>query len=233
MKIFRNISLIGSSHISGNSVNEVTSSIDAIGPDFVCVELDPGRAYSLRHRQKKPKNIELIRHLGLPGFMFYALGGFIQQNLGKIVNIEPGSEMLAAMDAAKKNNSVIVFIDRDIQVTLSRFSRHFKKRELLKMVLSFFTGIFKKEKITFDLTDVPDEKVIEKVMDIAKKEYPSLYMVLVDERDMFMAKHLYFLSKANPEKKILAVVGAGHMRGILSYMQKFSDNEPKIEMPKP
>jgi pheromone shutdown-related protein TraB len=221
MKTFRNIYLLGTSHIASKSVLQVKECFDTIKPEIAAIELDEGRAYSLKHKVKKPKNLDLLRSLGLGGFMFYIFGEFIQKKLGKLVNMEPGSEMLATIKEAEKTNAQIVFIDRDIQITLSRFSKYFKKREILKMIIDVTFGQFKKEKIAIDLSQVPSEENLELILNEAKKRYPSLFKILVDERDSFMAKRLFLLSIQNPDKKILAVTGAGHTKGILNYLNKF------------
>jgi pheromone shutdown-related protein TraB len=220
MKIFRNITILGTSHIAGDSVKEAKSYIENNRPDIVAVELDAGRAYSLKNKQKKPKGITVLKSLGLSGYLFYVIGQFIQSRLGKIVDIEPGSDMLAAMQTARKEQLIVAFIDRDIRITLGRFSRYFKKREVLRMITDMVFGRFGKSH-KFDISKVPPEELIDKVIAFTKKRYPSLYKVLVDERDHFMAARLFELSRLQPEKKIFAVVGAGHVRGILRYLARY------------
>ena len=220
MEKFRNISLIGTSHIAKESVKKVTNAITEISPEIVALELDPGRAYALQHNIKRPKNITLLRSLGVTGFLFYLFGEIVQKKLGKIVNIQPGSEMLVAMKTATKVGSKIALIDRDIQITLRRFSKHFKKRELVRIILDLITGVFKKNDLKIDLSKVPSDEVIIYAMKQAKDNYPSLYKILVEERDIYMAKQLNKLSLLYPDKQIVAVVGAGHIKGILKYLTK-------------
>ena len=98
------INLIGTSHIAKESIKAVISNIEKNQPDIVAIELDPGRLYGLKNKVERPKNIELIKRIGMSGFAFYVIGEFIQQKLGKIVSIQPGSEMLAAYDEAVKEN---------------------------------------------------------------------------------------------------------------------------------
>ena len=223
MEKFRNISLIGTSHIAKESVKKVTNAITEISPEIVALELDPGRAYALQHNIKRPKNITLLRSLGVTGFLFYLFGEIVQKKLGKIVNIQPGSEMLVAMKTATKVGSKIALIDRDIQITLKRFSKHFKKREFLKILLDLVTGIFKKSEFNkIDLSKVPPNELIEYALKQAKDNYPSLYKVLVEERDIYMAKQLNKISLLYPDKQIVAVVGAGHIKGILNYLKKLN-----------
>jgi pheromone shutdown protein TraB len=86
------------------------------------------------------------------------------------------------------------------------------------MILDSFT-----QKIKFDINDITEDAV-EKVLDIAKTRYPTFHKVLVDERDYFMARNLYQINKENPEAKILAIVGAGHVKGMMNYLERFSEN---------
>jgi pheromone shutdown-related protein TraB len=217
MHIYKNLFIIGSSHISEQSILQVKEGFKEIVPDFVAIELDERRAASLFER-KKPNKFLLLKMLGLPGFIFYVVGELIQKNLGKIVKIEPGSEMKTAILLAKDNNTGVVFIDRDIQITLTRFSKYFKIRELIKMVFDLFFG--KKEKIEFDLSKVPPEHIIDMALKEVKIRYPSIYKVLIEERDTYMSLRLYALSKNFSDKKILVVIGAGHVNGILENLAK-------------
>ena len=222
MENIRNITLIGTSHIAKESVKKVTQTIIEEKPEIVALELDPGRAYALQHNIKRPKNITLLRSLGVSGFLFYLFGEVVQKKLGKIVNLQPGSEMLVAMKTSAKVGSKIALIDRDIQITLRRFSKHFRKRELLKIILDLITSVFKKNDLKIDLSKVPSDELIEYAIEQAKDNYPSLYKILVEERDVYMAKQLNKISLLYPDKQIVAVVGAGHIKGILRYLAKHS-----------
>ena len=222
MENIRNITLIGTSHIAKESVKKVTQTIIEEKPEIVALELDPGRAYALQHNIKRPKNITLLRSLGVSGFLFYLFGEVVQKKLGKIVNLQPGSEMLVAMKTSAKVGSKIALIDRDIQITLRRFSKHFRKRELLRIILDLITSVFKKNDLKIDLSKVPSDELIEYAMEQAKDNYPSLYKILVEERDIYMAKQLNKISLLYPDKQIVAVVGAGHIKGILNYLTKLN-----------
>jgi pheromone shutdown-related protein TraB len=208
------IKIIGTSHVAKESIRKVRQAFKE-PPDIVAVELDPGRAYALRNKIKRPKNFTLLRTLGMAGFLFYITAEFIQKKLGKVLNLEPGAEMLAAIKQAEFHEIPVALIDRDIQITLKRFSRHFKKREILRMIWDSLTK-FKLGKI--DLNKTPSQELVEFVIEHTKKRYPSLYKILIDERDKHMAKRISLIKKKNPDKNILAVVGAGHVPGIKKYL---------------
>ena len=213
--------ILGTSHIANKSIKSVKEKFEEYNPDIIALELDYSRVIALKNKVKRPKNITLLKMLGVKGFLFYIIGELIQQKLGKIVNIQPGAEMLTALRLAEKNNKKVALIDRDIQITLKRFSKHFQKREALKMVFDLIKGLFKKTELELDLTTVPSQDVIDLVLKQTKDNYPSLYKVLIDERDRYMAHKINNLTKVYPESKILAVVGAGHVKGIKRYLSKF------------
>ena len=89
-----------------------------------------------------------------------------------------------------------------------------------KLIPMSFSPFNKNDIGKIDFTKVPQSQIIDKVMKHVKHRYPSLFKILIDERDRYMAKHLLLIMKDNPEKKILAVVGAGHVKGIKKYLEK-------------
>ena len=147
MKKFNNICLIGTSHVAEESIQEIKKGFEKVQPGIVALELDNNRVYSLKHKVKRPRNLALIKALGLSGFLFYLFGEFTQSKIGKLVNIEPGSDMLTALDLGEKNNCLIALIDRNIQITLRRFSQYFKKKEIVRMIIDVVKGLFSKNKL--------------------------------------------------------------------------------------
>ena len=72
----------------------------------------------------------------------------------------------------------------------------------------------------FDLSKVPKKELIIKMMGQLKKKYPSLYKTLVSDRNKYMVKNLIKLMRQHPDKKILAIVGAGHKEGMEKLLLK-------------
>ena len=124
---------------------------------------------------------------------------------------------------AKKHKLEVALIDRDIQITLRRFSKNFKFKELIKIIFSVFKKSPKKQKI--DLKKVPTDELIEFALSELKNNFPSMYKVLVHERDIYMARKLVALSLIYPNKKILAVVGAGHVKGMSNQIEKILNSK--------
>lgn len=217
MKSFQNLTIIGTSHIARQSIQEVTTAIREIKPEIIALELDPNRFQALLQKKKRKIGLSELSRVGLKGFLFAWLGSYLQKKLGKIVKVEPGSEMLTAINLAKENKIKLALVDQPIEVTLRRFSQEFTGKEKFRFLADFFRGIFfrkrelKKYQLEeFDLTKVPEEKLIKKMIKQVKQRYPSLYKVLVEERNQVIAKNLGRLLRQNPKAKIIAVVGAGH-----------------------
>ncbi len=222
-----NITIIGTSHISKESIDEIKKAF-VNSPDIVCVELDIQRFHALASKQKQTISLKALPQIGLPGFLFALIGRFVQKKLGSIVGIEPGSEMLEAVKLAGKNNSEIFFIDRPIQQTLKGLKKITWKerfRFVKELLLSPFS---KKQEFRINLSKVPERELITIVMEKLKKDYPTVYKVLVHDRNKHMARNLYALASKNPDKKILAVVGAGHKEGMNQILEKMFES-PKFE----
>jgi pheromone shutdown-related protein TraB len=212
----QNLFIIGSSHIARQSVAEVKQAVESIKPDIIALELDKERFMALLYENKKNKK-ELperasrsIQRVGLKGYLFAKIGEFVQKKLGDYVGVAPGSEMKTAIALAKKNNIEIALIDQEIEVTLRRFSQGLSWKERWNFVVDIVTAPFSKKKVSFDLQSVPEKELIRMMIGEVKKRYPNVYRVLIKERNEYMAKKLARLLQSNPQKKILAVVGAGH-----------------------
>ena len=95
---------------------------------------------------------------------------------------------------------------------LRKLKAKFTLKEKLRLVKNILLAPFTAQKIKIDLRKVPEQKLINKLTLQLKKDYPSVYEVLIEERNMIMAEKLIKLMQEN--KKVLAVVGAGHIGGI-------------------
>ena len=94
------IKIIGTSHISKESVLEIRRAIRLGNPDIVAVELDKGRLFALQNDINRKPRISDIPSIGVQGFLFSIIGGWLQKRLGNVVGIKPGSDMLSAVKYA-------------------------------------------------------------------------------------------------------------------------------------
>jgi pheromone shutdown protein TraB len=119
-------------------------------------------------------------------------------------------------------------IDQDISITLKRFSQKFSWKEKFRLVKDIFKSFVMPKKMmkkygitTFDLHKVPDQSVINKLTGYLKDNYPNIHQVLIVERNKVIANNLYKLSNFYPDKKIIAVLGAGHVDDVIDLIKDF------------
>jgi pheromone shutdown-related protein TraB len=209
MHHYKNLAILGTSHISSLSIREIEREFSSQNPDIVAVELDRNRFEALRSKEKQSYSIKLIRQIGLTGYFFALIGGILQKKLGDFVGVAPGSEMLRATQLAQANGKRLALIDQNIIITLNSLSRQFTFREKIRLVYDLISSPFSK-KLSINLKGVPEKQVIRELLGVLKKRYPGLYCPLIAERNNYMAEKLTSIIRHYPEMKILAVVGAGH-----------------------
>lgn len=214
MESYKNLVIIGTSHISIESVRLVEKVILEKNPGIVALELDRPRFIGLMSGKKRKLSLGDVKQLGLKGFLFNLIGAWVEKKLGEIVGIPPGSDMLKAVQTAQKVNADIALIDQDIRITLRRLNKAITWKEKLRFVWDLIKGlVWRKPIVKFDLRKVPSEEIIEKLIKQVKRSYPSFYKTLIEERNEVMSKSLYNLMSLN--KTIVAVVGAGHEKEII------------------
>ncbi len=225
---FKNLVLVGTSHIARESVNEVEQVIKNESPDVVALELDKQRMYALLNKDKvnARHSIRNIRRIGLKGFIFSLVGAWIEKKLGEKVGVSPGSEMLTAYRIARENKIEVALIDQDIEITLKRFSKTLTWKEKWNFVVDIVKSlIFRTEVVKIDLSKVPSKEIIAKLLKQVKDRYPNVYKVIVEERNSFMASRLAQIIYRFPEKKIVAFIGAGHEKEIINLVKKYINAE--------
>jgi pheromone shutdown-related protein TraB len=208
------IIVVGTAHISEESIAEVKRTVEAERPDVVAVELDPGRYQALTHPEQQSASIKDILSSGkLYQFLVHWLLAYVQNKLGAEVGVKPGSEMLSAIDAARSVGASVALVDRDINVTIARFWAKMRFVEKLKMLIALLGITTSDEEI--DIEEITNDDVISQLVTELRQFSPNAAQVLVDERDAYLAGNLLKL-----RGKIVAVVGAGHKEGIKRYLER-------------
>ena len=217
---------LGTSHIAKQSLNEVKKYIKEEKPEIIALELDKKRLNALMSKTKRKIELRSIMHIGLKGFLFSLFGAWAERKLGKLVGVAPGSEMKQAIKIAKKENIEIALVDQDIEVTLQRLSKSITWKEKMAFLNDLIKALFVRTKeIEFDLTTVPDKKIIRKLTSKLKERYPNVYKVLIEERNMVIAESIKKLMNSNPNKKILVILGAGHIDDVLGLIKSNEEQE--------
>jgi pheromone shutdown-related protein TraB len=220
------IIIVGTSHIARQSVRDIHHSFLQHSPDIIAVELDQGRLQGLLSHEESSLPLSLIKHIGLTGYLFAAIGRSLQQKLGSIVNMQPGSEMLAAVALAQKHQKTLALIDRDILITLRRLSQEFTRKEKFRLFFDILSSPFSK-RFRIDISRVPEHEMVIPLLAFLRQRYAGIYRALIDERDLFMAKQLFSLQEAHPHATILAVVGLGHKQGMEHYFAQITKNRTR------
>jgi pheromone shutdown-related protein TraB len=205
--------LIGTAHVSKESVNLVHRVIEQEKPDCVCVELDHRRFRALSDT-KRWQSLDLkkiIRTKQLSTLMMNLILASYQKKLGDQLGVMPGSELLEAAKTAENLNIPVELCDRDVRVTMRRAwktTSFFRKSYL---VASLFASLFEDTEITEEkLEELKETDVLSELMAELGQALPELKQVLIDERDTYLAEKI----KEAKGEKIVAVVGAGHIEGI-------------------
>lgn len=213
------IILIGTAHISQASKDLVRETIEAEKPNTVCVELDDGRLKSIKDpdRWKKMDLRQVIKNKQLGTLIANLVLGSYQKRMGAQTGVKPGSELKEAVDVAETAGHELVLADRDIKITLRRTWACTPWYRKLSLLGGLFASIFDKTEVSEEeLAKIKEQDALNGMMQEFGKTFPEVKQVLIDERDQFLASKI----KNAPGDKIVAVVGAGHMRGIASIIEE-------------
>ena len=219
--------------MSANSADEVKNAIYEQHPEVVAIELDKGRYTRLKNEMMGIEEDDTIsvskiikeEKVGL--FLASTILSYFQSKIGEDVDVKPGSEMIEAIEAAQDLNIPIALIDRDINTTLQRALNKMGFVEKLKFAYSLLASIFTdggEEEIDIEELKNPDN--LDELMEFFKDESPSVYQVLVKERDAYLAGNILRI----PQDHVIAVVGAGHKPGINRYLDNPETIPPLSEL---
>jgi pheromone shutdown-related protein TraB len=233
LQITGSLRIIGTAHVSDKSVEEVKAAILEIEPNLVAVELDLARYNNLMNekmggdQQKDVKVRELIKNDQLTIFIISKFLSYMQKRIGEDVGVKPGSEMMAAIEAAEKVGARVVLIDRDIQITLKRGLNQMSLWEKIKFASGLVGSIFSRGEVVEDIEKIKEKDTLSEVMEYFQQMSPKAFDVLVTERDAYMARMLLDIP---PEENVVAVVGAGHQKGIKDFMDNPESIPPLSEL---
>ncbi len=229
------LTIIGTAHVSANSVEEVKDAIYEQQPEVVAIELDRGRYVRIKEemagieRDDAISVTNIIKENKVGLFLTTTLLSYFQSKVGADVDVKPGSEMVGAIEACEDLKIPIALIDRDIGTTLQRALNKMgfvEKAKFMYGLIASVLGFGDEEDI--DIEDLKNPENIDDLMEMFKDEAPSVYEVLVHERDAYLAGRLLQL----PQDQVIAVVGAGHQPGIEKYLDNPETLPPLEELEK-
>lgn len=224
----RTITLIGTAHISQDSINEVTEAIKTQKPDCVAIELDQKRCDSIKNPDSW-RQLDIIKVLNRgEGFLLLAnlvLASF-QKRMGQNVGVRPGDEMVAAMKVAEELNIPTTMVDRPIQTTLRRAWAKNSLWGKCKLLSAMISSAFTSEKISSEeIEELKNNSEMDSMMKELSDYMPTVKEVLIDERDKYLASHIWESEGSN----IIAVLGAGHLPGVQAYLEKIAAGQESTD----
>ena len=224
----RTITLIGTAHISQDSINEVTEALKTQKPDCVAIELDQKRCDSIKNPDSW-RQLDIIKVLKRgEGFLLLAnlvLASF-QKRMGQNVGVRPGDEMVAAMKVAEELNIPTTMVDRPIQTTLRRAWAKNSLWGKCKLLSAMISSAFTSEKISSEeIEELKNNSEMDSMMKELSDYMPTVKEVLIDERDKYLASHIWESKGSN----IIAVLGAGHLPGVQAYLEKIAAGQESTD----
>jgi pheromone shutdown-related protein TraB len=224
----RQILLVGTAHVSRESVDEVRRIIEEEKPDRVCVELDEARFTSMQQGSWHDLNIGKVLKEG-KGFLLLAnlvLASF-QRRLGDDLGVKPGADMQAAVQTAQAMGIPYSLCDRNIHITLRRAWSCTGFWGKSKMLAAMVSSVFTDEKLNAEeIEKLKQKDMLASMMEELSGFLPSAKEVLIDERDRYLATRIFQAEG----KKVVAVVGAGHVQGISSILTSYEGGHPQEDL---
>jgi pheromone shutdown-related protein TraB len=226
----KEITLIGTAHVSRESADLVAKVIEDERPDTVCIELCHSRYESItqKNRWQNTDIIKVIREKKAFLLLSNLFLTSFQKRIGKKLGIKPGEEILRALETANAVGASIHLADRDIRTTLSRTWRLMSLWTKIKLLTQFFTSMGEVDSIKEeDIEKMKNKDVLEALLSEIGETLPEIRRILIDERDQYLAYKI----KTAPGKRVVAVVGAGHVPGIQKYWTESVDLKALEEIP--
>jgi pheromone shutdown-related protein TraB len=235
-RVGNGITLVGTAHISAQSVTDVEAAIRDAKPNKVLVELDAARLRALQDPDawRKTDIFRILREKKQHLFLLQLYLAAVQAQMGRGTGVQPGAEMLRAVQVAEEVGAEVVLIDRDVAITLRRgFSSmgFFSKLRLFwKVWMRLFTP--GDADLPVDVDRLLKTDAITEMTEEFARFAPQVKIALIDERDDFMASHI---REQATKGSVVAVVGAGHVPGIrrrLGASELLPDRAALLELPR-
>ena len=214
----RRIVLVGTAHVSRSSVAEVREVIEREAPDTVCVELDKARHRALTQGEawREMDIVQVIRQGQGAMLLAHLILSAFQRRIGDKLGVKPGAEMIEAVRLADARNATLVLADRDVRVTLRRTWANLGWWDKARLGTELMAALVVSPAISEEeIEQLKERDMLGQVMESFARAFPRAKATLIDERDVYLAEKL----RAAPGGRIVAVVGAGHLAGIMERLR--------------
>ncbi|MDR0411735.1 MAG: TraB/GumN family protein [Treponema sp.] len=227
----REIVLVGTAHVSKESIDEVVQSIREENPDMVCIELDRDR-YKAITEKNSWESLDIVKVFKEGrGFLVMAnlvLASF-QRRMGQSTGVQPGDEMKAAIETAKELGIPFALCDREVHITLRRAWMSCGLRNKIKLLSSLLTSAFSTEKMDEEeIEALKDQSELDGVMNDLSEYLPPVKATLIDERDRYLAAKIWAAGREGIKQ--VAVVGAGHLKGVQACLEKIEAGQEDVDV---
>lgn len=226
----KEITLIGTAHVSQDSVELVKQTIEEVCPDTVCIELDAERYKNLQNPKawENTNVAEIIKHKKTGLLLANLFLSSYQKRIAQKLNTTPGQEMLQGIESARSQHCDLVLADRNIQTTFLRIWRKLSLWEKCRLLLGLLSGGNDGTDEEADLNELMKKDNLEAAVSSIGESFPKISEILIHERD----QHLAYKIKTAPGKKIVAVIGAAHVAGVQQEIYRQQDLDSITTIPK-
>jgi len=219
--------LLGTAHVSRASVEAVHAAVHGGAYDAIAVELDPQRHRAMTDPDALAKLdlFQIIRggKIGLVAANL-ALAAY-QRRLAEQLGVEPGAELKTAALGAAELGLPLRLVDRDVGITLRRAWSGLGFWGRSKLMAGLSASLFADETVDEDeIEKLKQGDMLESSFGEFAAQTPALFEALIAERDRYMAAKLRAIAAEDPPpREVLAVVGAGHLKGLRAALAEGTD----------
>ena len=216
------ITLLGTAHVSRTSAETVKHLLESGEYDAVAVELCPSRYNALINPDDLAKMdlLKVVKEGRVVMVMASLALGAYQQRLAEQFGIEPGAEQREAIRIAQESHRPLMLIDREISTTLKRVAGNLAWWKRFGLFAGLLGTIISREEVSeSEIEHLKEGDILETTFAEFAEDRQDLYLPLIDERDRYMAARLLQEIEQHEHENLLAVVGAGHLKGIANYLE--------------
>jgi len=228
----KKIVLVGTAHVSKESIELVKKVIESEKPNTVCVELCESRYQSIVKKEQWENSniITVIREKKAFLLLANLILASFQKRMADRLDLKPGGEMIAAVECAESIDASVHLADRDVRITLMRAWYCLGLRKKLRILFELLLSAGSMEEINEqDIEQLKEKDMLDAVINEIGQTMPELRTILIDERDQYLAEKI----RTAKGKHIVAVLGAGHVPGMMSYFKKPIDIKELEKEPPP
>ncbi len=221
------VTVLGTAHVSKASADKVRELLGSGDYDAVGVELCPSRYNAIVNPDALAKMdlLQVLREGKVPMVTASLALGAYQQRLAEQFGIEPGAEMRAAIEIGKEARLPVLLLDREVGTTLKRIYRNVPWWRRLGLLAGLMASVVSREEVSEEEVErLKEGDILETAFVQFAEQAKDLYLPLIDERDRYMAARIRQELADGDHGHALAVVGAGHVKGIAQYLREDSSS---------